>query len=136
MVQKGGFLIHWVPAPSWPSTAALACGSPCSLRAASGGHPARAIPRRLQELPVDHFEHFSILQATAMLADVSVHLPSGYKPTDAEDFMNPLQVEYFRRKLLRNCSPPPGSIEIMFIKGLSIRAGSEPIRSILERSAW
>ena len=36
-----------------------------------------------------------------MLADMSVHLPSGYKPTDAEDFMNPLQVEYFRRKLLQ-----------------------------------
>ena len=35
-----------------------------------------------------------------------------------------------------NCSPPPGSIEIMFIKGLSIQAGSEPILSILERSAW
>jgi len=32
--------------------------------------------------------------------------------------------------------PPPGSIEIMFIKGLSIQAGSEPILSILERSAW
>jgi hypothetical protein len=31
---------------------------------------------------------------------------------------------------------PPGSIEIMFIKGLSIQAGSEPILSILERSAW
>jgi hypothetical protein len=33
-------------------------------------------------------------------------------------------------------TPPPGSIEIMFIKGLSIQAGSEPILSILERSAW
>jgi hypothetical protein len=32
--------------------------------------------------------------------------------------------------------PPPGSIEIIFIKGLSIQAGSEPILSILERSAW
>jgi DnaK suppressor protein len=36
-----------------------------------------------------------------MLADMCVHLPPGYKPTDAEDFMNPLQVEYFRRKLLQ-----------------------------------
>src|SRR4051812_10983022 len=31
--------------------------------------------------------------------------------------------------------PPSGSIEIIFIKGLSIQAGSEPILSILERSA-
>ena len=36
-----------------------------------------------------------------MLADMSMHLPPSYKPTDAEDFMNPLQVEYFRRKLLQ-----------------------------------
>lgn len=41
-----------------------------------------------------------------------------------------------REQKKRNCSPPPGSIEIMFIKGLSIQAGSEPILSILERSAW
>jgi DnaK suppressor protein len=32
---------------------------------------------------------------------MTVHLPSGYKPSDAEEFMNPLQVEYFRRKLLQ-----------------------------------
>ena len=30
-----------------------------------------------------------------------MHLPSSYKPSDAEEFMNPLQVEYFRRKLLQ-----------------------------------
>ena len=29
-----------------------------------------------------------------------MHLPTGYKPSDAEVFMNPSQVEYFRRKLL------------------------------------
>src|SRR3954471_13090382 len=39
--------------------------------------------------------------------------------------------------LTRNCSPPPpGCIKIMFIKGLSIQTSSEPILSILERSAW
>jgi DnaK suppressor protein len=27
-------------------------------------------------------------------------LPSGYRPSDDEEFMNPLQVEYFRQKLL------------------------------------
>src|SRR4051812_11111602 len=32
--------------------------------------------------------------------------------------------------------PPPGCIKIMFIKGLSIQASSEPILSILARSAW
>jgi DnaK suppressor protein len=28
-------------------------------------------------------------------------LPPGYRPTEDEEFMNPLQVEYFRQKLLR-----------------------------------
>ena len=28
-------------------------------------------------------------------------LPPDYRPSDAEEFMNPLQVEYFRQKLLR-----------------------------------
>lgn len=30
-----------------------------------------------------------------------VTLPPDYRPTDGEDFMNPMHVEYFRRKLLR-----------------------------------
>lgn len=30
-----------------------------------------------------------------------VTLPPDYRPTDGEDFMNAMQVEYFRRKLLR-----------------------------------
>jgi len=47
-----------------------------------------------------------------------VHLSPGYKPSDAEEFMNPLQVEYFRRKLLQlrsdtkrelGASPPAGA---------------------------
>jgi hypothetical protein len=32
--------------------------------------------------------------------------------------------------------PPSGCIKIMFIKWLSIQTSSEPILSILERSAW
>ena len=28
-------------------------------------------------------------------------LPEGYRPSDGEEFMNPLQIEYFRQKLLR-----------------------------------
>jgi DnaK suppressor protein len=28
-------------------------------------------------------------------------MPPGYRPSDDEEFMNPLQVEYFRQKLLR-----------------------------------
>jgi RNA polymerase-binding transcription factor len=28
-------------------------------------------------------------------------LPPGYRPSDDEEFMNPLQLEYFRQKLLR-----------------------------------
>lgn len=31
---------------------------------------------------------------------MTVTLPPKYRPTDKEDFMNPLQREYFRRKLL------------------------------------
>jgi DnaK suppressor protein len=30
-----------------------------------------------------------------------VKLPPGYRPSEDEDFMNPLQLEYFRQKLLR-----------------------------------
>ena len=30
-----------------------------------------------------------------------VTLPPDYRPTDGEEFMNPIQVEYFRQKLLR-----------------------------------
>jgi DnaK suppressor protein len=30
-----------------------------------------------------------------------ITLPQDYRPSEDEDFMNPLQVEYFRRKLLR-----------------------------------
>jgi RNA polymerase-binding transcription factor len=30
-----------------------------------------------------------------------VHLPTGYRPSPDEEFMNPSQVEYFRRKLLQ-----------------------------------
>jgi DnaK suppressor protein len=30
-----------------------------------------------------------------------VTLPPDYRPTEGEDFMNPIQVEYFRQKLLR-----------------------------------
>lgn len=31
---------------------------------------------------------------------MSAQLPEGYKPSSKETFMNPVQVEYFRRKLL------------------------------------
>ncbi len=30
-----------------------------------------------------------------------ITLPADYRPSESEDFMNPLHVEYFRRKLLR-----------------------------------
>ena len=32
---------------------------------------------------------------------MTVELPEGYKPSADEEFMNPMQVEYFRRKLLK-----------------------------------
>jgi DnaK suppressor protein len=32
---------------------------------------------------------------------MSTSLPPDYRPSDEEEFMNPLQVEYFRQKLLR-----------------------------------
>ena len=34
-------------------------------------------------------------------SDIGMSLPPGYRPSDDEQFMNPLQVEYFRQKLLR-----------------------------------
>ena len=30
----------------------------------------------------------------------NIQLPEGYKPSETEEYMNPIQVEYFRRKLL------------------------------------
>lgn len=33
-------------------------------------------------------------------AQAEIELPSGYHPSQDEEFMNPLQLEYFRRKLL------------------------------------
>jgi DnaK suppressor protein len=35
------------------------------------------------------------------IALMMVTLPPDYRPSDGEEFMNPQQVEYFRRKLLR-----------------------------------
>src|SRR6202011_297542 len=32
---------------------------------------------------------------------MSTSLPPDYRPSDEEEFMNPLQIEYFRQKLLR-----------------------------------
>lgn len=31
---------------------------------------------------------------------MSIQLPEGYRPSDNEEYMNPMQLEYFRRKLL------------------------------------
>jgi len=31
---------------------------------------------------------------------MSIELPEGYRPSDAEEYMSPMQLEYFRRKLL------------------------------------
>jgi DnaK suppressor protein len=54
----------------------------------------------------------------ATLQGMTISLPTGYKPSDAEDFMNPSQVEYFRQKLLRlradtqrelDATPPAGA---------------------------
>jgi DnaK suppressor protein len=37
----------------------------------------------------------------AAVTPVRVELPEGYKPSADEPYMNPLQLEYFRRKLLK-----------------------------------
>jgi DnaK suppressor protein len=34
------------------------------------------------------------------IVDSKIELPDGYRPSDEEDFMNPRQKEYFRRKLM------------------------------------
>ncbi|OYY55302.1 MAG: RNA polymerase-binding protein DksA, partial [Halothiobacillus sp. 28-55-5] len=31
---------------------------------------------------------------------MAVTLPTGYKPSETEEYMNPMQLEYFRQKLL------------------------------------
>lgn len=38
---------------------------------------------------------------TSKKLDAPIILPDGYRPTEKEDFMNPVQVEYFRQKLLK-----------------------------------
>jgi DnaK suppressor protein len=34
------------------------------------------------------------------MTDKTVKLPSGYKPSPDEEYMNPMQIEYFRQKLM------------------------------------
>jgi DnaK suppressor protein len=43
----------------------------------------------------------AVEQETQDRSRMMVTLPPDYRPTDAEEFMNPIQVEYFRQKLLR-----------------------------------
>lgn len=38
---------------------------------------------------------------TSKELDAPIILPDGYRPTEKEDFMNPVQIEYFRQKLLK-----------------------------------
>jgi DnaK suppressor protein len=35
-----------------------------------------------------------------MKQPIDIELPEGYKPSESEEYMNPVQLEYFRRKLL------------------------------------
>ena len=35
------------------------------------------------------------------IADGAIILPENYKPTEKEEFMNPIQIEYFRQKLIK-----------------------------------
>ena len=35
------------------------------------------------------------------IADDAIILPENYKPTEKEEFMNPVQIEYFRQKLIK-----------------------------------
>ncbi len=36
----------------------------------------------------------------APIEEAKISLPEGYQPSESEDFMNPIQLEYFRQKLL------------------------------------
>jgi len=50
-------------------------------------------------------------------------LPPGYHPSDDEEFMNPLQIEYFRQKLLLLASPgcwPSSSDTLQHLKEESL----------------
>ena len=51
---------------------------------------------------------------------MSITLPQNYRPTDREPFMNPIQQEYFRQKLLKwkgelieESNPVPSAIPLM-----------------------
>ncbi len=46
-------------------------------------------------------ECFSTTNPAATIQYMSVQLPVGYKPSASEEFMNPSQAEYFRRKLVQ-----------------------------------
>ena len=40
------------------------------------------------------------LDMEQQMPDSKVTLPEGYEPSDDEEYMNPMQLEYFRQKLL------------------------------------
>ena len=67
--------------------------------AAKASKPIKAAPAAIKPVA----KKSNVINMSAKQAKKQIHkkteLPSGYKPTAKEDYMNPLQVEYFRRKL-------------------------------------
>ena len=46
-------------------------------------------------------ENSADVPSVSQKSNSGVRLPAGYRPSDQEEFMNPIQTEYFRQKLLR-----------------------------------
>ena len=67
--------------------------------AAKASKPIKAAPAAIKPVA----KKSNVINMSAKQAKKQIHkkteLPSGYKPTAKEDYMSPLQVEYFRRKL-------------------------------------
>ena len=53
-----------------------------------------------------------------------VTLPPDYRPNEDEEFMNPIQVEYFRQKLLRWRAD-------LLVTGLVVGAGTKPLHDLV-----
>jgi len=58
------------------------------------------------------------------------NLPEGYRPSEDEPYMNPRQIEYFRRKLLR------WREEILSGSGSTLRQLQEEEKRLADQSDW
>lgn len=90
------------PVPKSPAATTRSKGAVSSTNtsskatAASGGIKARAVVPNSAETGITLQDGHYALPAT-----VRIELPTGFKPSSNEEYMNPKHLEYFRRKLQR-----------------------------------